>query len=533
MLSPSRASSFRQFFSVLFVFILAVGFCPFAFSQQSFIQGVQDYQVFPYETGGIRARIPFRVGGGAEGAVGALVKNRDTGQVVAEGSWIIDSKAAPKTDPPADKSQPIRTSLRDLYIDRVPINIDAGYRIEFTLGGRKQSFDQIMVGELWIVGGGVNAMGAPSRRNPDTIPTVRIFDGTNWKEAKEPLFEPYEALARQQIMIGPWLTAAVRYSQSTRMPVGILGATLPNQPIAAWWNAEGTELTAFKRLIETQGRGAQLFAWFQGYHDAGGPLAAQYADTLTKTVAAVREYAANPNMTFLVVQTTRLDYAPGREPTVYLGRIRAAQWEAVMRDPNAILIPTMHYNLRDSFRLRDDAMALLGLDIGITLASREKGRTVWFGPKLAAAHFTDATRRHIDIRFDNVERLVLGDNPARDWHIVDENYLGYTEAPRPFIKDNILYLQLEGGRLDKILEPTKEGMARVQLKNTGFLPVQNVSLRSSNVVRVTLADAAKPGARLWHGLWDNFNGSLRDGDGRRLGSLGPIVVLEPPVDGNP
>ncbi|MFP4380435.1 MAG: sialate O-acetylesterase [Candidatus Sumerlaeia bacterium] len=503
------------------VFLAGILLSPLVFAQGSFIQGIHDYQVFPYET--TRGKIPFSVKG--DGPLTATVTDMVTGEIVARGQWIIDPKARPLSEVPEDASTPLRTSLHNLYIDRVPINLDGDYRVEFRKGSKTQAFEHILIGELWIVGGGIQAIGAPSRKVPRDNPFIHIVKDDKWQEAQAPLFQPYEDIPRFHELVSPWLFAANEYSLNTGIPVGILGIARPNAPIRSFWDASTTEMPEFKSLVEKYGQKAHYFIWYHGGADANPFRWQYYEEYLNRSIEAIRGYAKNPDMKVVVVQMSHLEYPQGIPPQPYLGRIRAAQWRVATNDPLAIMVPSLQFNLRDRFRLREDTVFLLGQDVGrILLESKESRELRWFGPKLLKAQFADETRRRINVEFENSQDLIIKEERIQDWLVSDSNHQGYSEAPAPFERDGILYLDLKGGEAEAVMEKDENGLTRIKLKKNGFIPVISVGVRGQNLIRIDLHAPAEPDAQLWYALWDNSTGSVLDERSRYLGTFGPVPI---------
>ena len=490
------------------------------------VSGIQPYQVFPYK--GFRANIPFHAN--VQGSLTSLVSDSGTGEVVAEGRWEIAPDAPATYELPKEKEvvRLIRTSSRDLVIANVPINSRNEYKIRFTCGDRSFEVDHVLVGEIWVIGGSVNAFGAPGRKPSEPVPFVHFLQDGAWKPGKDPLFPSDEPLPPQCEQITHWLCAAQGYYQNTGIPVGLMGWAAPVLSMAACWSDEGTEMPVFKSLIETHGRGASAFFWQQGEGDAHPQGIAAYGAHLKSIASSVRRYADNPDMLIVVLQLSSYQDTRGLPPTPYFGRVRDAQRLFCMQDLKSILVPTMHHALRDAFRLSEDGVRSLGGQLGEAMTeAKEKKRAVWQGPRPVSAVFGDPARRQIVVRFENTEGILVERKSEKDWTVTDARHLGYEEAFVEEIRDDVATVRLKGARSGQVLSGPKEETVRFKLEDGGFIEVMRVSAHGKQSVRLELAAPAAAGARVSYGLWDNAAGSVRDERGKRAAAFADLAVEEP------
>lgn len=491
--------------------------------QAAIVQGIEDYQVFPLED--FRAKIPFRAL--EDGILKAEVIDPFDGAVVAQGHWNIDRTAPSGYEPPANATELVRTSSRQLYIPEVPANTGKPFTVRFRQNGREESYTNILIGELWVIIGGTNAIGAPGRKATQPIPMVNMRTQGEWTRADDPVFQPYEEVPAGYQYTTPWVRAAHTFYEQTGMPVGLLGIARPNLAMASLWNETGTDMPEVKTLLEKYGKKAHRLFWFQGEADAHPSVIPTYDRAMRAMADKIRQYTDNPNLVLTVVQLPRVQYPEGRRVTPYFGRIRAIQHDFCVQQPNAVLISTQQLSLRDTYRLDEAGVRRLGLDLGEMLVQfyLEK-KLLWHGPRPARAEFTDQRRTRILVHFDNAEKLILSSQAEYDWQIKDDHHLGFATASYPQISDSgALYMQLSGARAGKMQSDPADSEIHIQLADTGFIQVLKVKIRD-RAVQLDLAEPALPGATASYGLWDDAKGSLRNEKGHFAGAFWNIKVEE-------
>ncbi|NQU44628.1 hypothetical protein HQ520_15160 [bacterium] len=487
---------------------------------QPLVEGIQPDQVFAVQEH--RATIPFRAL--QSGSLAAEVRDCQTGEVMAQARWEIIPGAPPVSDPPEDSSKPLRTSARDLYIPRVPINPSAPYQIRFQQGAVTQQIDNILVGEIWAVAGCANAYGAPGRKNRLPIPQVHYLKNDVWQAGEDPLIDTPETLAAGYQWVTPWLRAAQDYYKNTGIPVGVTGWAYPGLSISSLWSEDRQLIPVLRDFLEKDARNASTFFWFQGAADAYPAAIDTYPRYLQSLADSARRLTANPDLLMVVFQLPHYQLPTGAQPTPYFGRVRDAQFRFALRDSKTLLIPTMQFDIRASYLLAESGIHALAIELGQVLSrTRERGVS-WYGPKPAVAGFDDASHRRIIVRFDEVERLVLDENAESDWMISDDRHLGYPEAQVLGVKDGVLNMRLEGARTGQLVSPHRDPNVRLQLEDSGFLRVMRASVHGKNAVRLDLAEPALPGATVSYGLWNNSSGSLRDGSGQYCPAFKEISI---------
>lgn len=498
--------------------------------------GIGDYQVFPYNPRDpeLRGMVPFSVRG--EGVFSVDVIRKRDQQAVASQTWQVGRQVATLAPTRFDQEGGlIRTSSSTLTVDNVKIG--GPYILRFTHEGQVESYDNVLVGEIWVVGGGSNAIGAPG--TPRSVdPNVHMFRDEKWQPAAEPLFTWHdpgtlEPLPSGSGPISPWLAAAQTYYLNSGIPVGVLGVAYQDRPIAQFWYESSDtrstgkvyDLTGFDTLVPSQARGASVFCWYQGEADATAAGCVYYGEHLKAVVAAMRRYTQNPDMLALIVQ---LSYKEPPSLPPYFGRIRDLQRRFCMEDPRSILVPALPFAHRDGTHLDENGILRLGDSIGQALKEvYDRKRIVWPGPRPISAHFTDFQRRGIRMVFDSLEPINVLRGAEGHWSIEDGEHLGYPAASPPFYKSGELVTKVTGAKVlsTQVDEATQEVKIRVQKE--GYVSVMRVTRLGQTSIQLSLASPAMMGATVSYGLMDDCRGSLRTDSGKSAATFLDFPIQEP------
>ena len=250
---------------------------------------------------------------------------------------------------------------------------------------------------VWIISGQSNACGRGKLPGLEKDPLVEVFDGKarQWAAAQDPL------PGMNSEGVGPWQAAGVEVAGVSGMQVRLTGFASGGQPISIW--APGAVgYNALMPIIQKNGKGADVFLWYQGESDANKKTPPEeYRTKLKELVAAVRSAAGNPKMTVVVVQLAHWTQGGGAE---FMG-IREAQRQFVLQDSHAIRVPALGCAAGDYVHLARDGYLQLGKEIGRALLKTQYGAADvdWPGPvmdkamlladgKTVVAHFAEVAK---------------------------------------------------------------------------------------------------------------------------------------------
>jgi hypothetical protein len=477
------------------------------------VEGIQPWQLFT-----------------RQGKVGAIsFQARGTGTLVAE-----LFRAGEKAPLIRHEWSLATTNLTPLVFADAPVGGE--YTLRFRLGERQAEYRHLLVGEIWLVGGQSNAVGL-SHKPEQPSPGVHYLRDHRWQEGVDPLFPPIFPLPPGETYVAAWRRAAQRYYELTGIPVGLMGWAFGGVPMSRFWDANLRELQDFRPLVTEHGRGASVYLWYQGEADATATGPAIYRERLAAMAAAIRRYAANPDLLMVVVQLSFRNDPSGQEMPYY-GRICEQQRQFCAKDARAVLIPAMPYPHLDVVHLDFDGYMALGNRIGECLGDVHRtGRIAWQGPRLLEAKFEDQSCQSIRVNFDSLTPLKLletplgagtygkGHKPEMDWFVTDDQHQGYAELLAAKIDNGRVLLDVAGASIDASATQLSEKGIRAPLLRTGYLQVRRATIDGSCMV-LELAEPARPGARVSYGLMTGSLSTLVDERG-----LAAAVFADVPVTG--
>lgn len=502
--------------------------CFFLFASSGYagklVEGIQDGQVFPYQT--YQAEIPFRAK--VKGELKARVVDDFTEKGIAWGHWDIVDKGQAEATPRPGVDEPVRTSNRDLKIPAVPIGGE--YTIQFTHEGQTEQYKAILVGEIWVVGGGTNAIGARTAKKVDAIPWVRVFRNGRWQEGSDPVIPSPDGSSRWS---SPWLRAAQNFYQFQGIPVGLIGYGRPGGEIETFVDGAGKLATPLRMQLERYAQGASALFWWQGEADAVARDIEGYQRRLAALVKGVREATGRNSMLATVVQLGAHNVSASQD-TPYFGRVREAQRQYVLSDPAALLVPTVSYPVASGYEVADRGVQKLSLILGEALREINVKRKVeWFGPKLKQASFVDRSGyRKVRLQFDMPEdhKLVIGRDLHEDFLITDAKHQGYAEltgAPR--VEGDQIVFSVAGASIGRLQTASQSKVGKVALVDSGYVKVVQVSLRKGDTeLLLDLAQPTQLGARLHFCLMGKASGDVRDSKGRHLCAFSDVEIVKAP-----
>jgi hypothetical protein len=368
-----------------------------------FLEGIENGRVYPRLTK-TRGEIAFWVGGMTPEARTARVVIRSPAGGVVE------------------RSIPLAGADERVALPDVPVG--GPYTVEITCAGVVKTFTDIYVGDLWILGGQSNAVGAggDASLGRKAVPGVQglspRYGVLRWGAASDGFFES---------TVGAWVTAAQEFHAATGVPVGLLGFASGSKSIDYFLDESREDVLQLKPLIERHGRQAAAFFWYQGESDSFAPEAwAAYGGKLTKLVAAVRRAAQRPDMDVGIVQLARYLWYQDD----HFAPVREAQRQLVLADPHAALYATLPYDIHpgDKIHLMTPGYVELGRQIGRSrVACETTGRCGSPGPMVSGVRFAAPDRRRLVARFTNAEGLTGGES-LREWFVTDASRRGFRDG---------------------------------------------------------------------------------------------------------
>ena len=506
------------FFAAMFVSIFL--FCAPARAGR-LVEGISDGQVFPYRT--YQAEIPFRAK--VTGALKARVIDDFTEKAVAWGDWVIVRQGEAEATPRPGADEPLRTSKRDLTIPAVPIGGE--FTLEFRQGDTVETYKKILVGEIWVVAGGLNALGARSGKKVDPIPWVRVFRNGRWDEGRDPVTDARGVTSRWAT---PWLRVAENFYQYQGIPVGLIGFAQADKTIDAFSDASGDLTNSWESQLKRHAEGAAALFWWQGEADALKHDIDGYGDRLRGVVSGVRRAVGRDDMLAVVMQLGRCT-ASAESDSPYFGRVRDLQRRYALADPKAILMPALPYGVTGDYQINARGVQMLGLTLGGVMREiNTTGKVKWHGPKLKQCAFIDRSGfRRVRVEFEGEDEFVLDKGGEDLWLITDSKHQGYPELTGPArVVDGQVRFAIRGGSLGSLSKSDKSHQASVRIENTGYVRVVRVSLaKSDKELVLDLAEPAEIGSELHYCLMGNARSTVRSKAGGELAAFTATIEKAP------
>ena len=371
------------------VLSMAVGnTAPLAEYPVALTSGLVDYQVLQRSSNNqARTEVAGSIGSIRAGIVEVRLLRR--GRTVVPFDWLKVGK--------------MKEGRWEATLDKIPTGgpYDLQFRFrdeEGHLLGRA-SVHQILVGDLWVLGGQSNMHGRGSLQGAvSPNEQVHSFDlSDRWQVAKEPVGISFNAtdlvhaardqngqriqrtaeeIARlegnQTTGTGPGLAFASRLVEHTGVPVGLIPCALGGSSLEQW-NADhkkqggGSLYGAMLRRTQAVGGRVAGMLWYQGETDAIQEAAAPlYLQGFRRLVASIRADLNHPSLPFYYVQIGRFIGSDAEG----INTVRVAQLEAEAQMEKVGMTTAIDLGLRDPVHIDTPGVNRIGARLA-NLACRE------------------------------------------------------------------------------------------------------------------------------------------------------------------
>ena len=329
----------------------------------------------------------------------------------------------------------------------------------------RAKFDNILVGDLWVLAGQSNMGGsAPVKEwlTPDPLVNMLGMDGV-WVPGVPPTHRLVESDSRaiKDLLLGrggmkseEQIAEAARQSHAGEHPSGGAGC---DTFFATWLAREtgipqgliptafgGTSLDEWSpdllskgdaslygnmiRSIVRSGGHVRGMLWYQGESDANSPdpnVFDTYYDRFKRFVECTRRDSNNPDMIFITAQLGRVVVLPAEvEPR--WDRVREQQRRLAGEVPGVHMVPAADLELSDGIHVGWEGHKILGVRMARVALPHVNGSEDRPGIALASVRFADEGRTKIAVDFSHVSgslqacglprgfTLTLPGEPARD-----------------------------------------------------------------------------------------------------------------------
>jgi len=210
------------------------------------------------------------------------------------------------------------------------VPVGGPYRLELAVGKESVVVPEILVGDVWLLGGQSNMEGVGNRDGAaKPHPLVRAFSmRREWRPAVEPLHllaeSPDACHNGKQVSraegerlrragrkgVGPGLHFAREMVRRTGVPQGLVCTAHGGTSMTQWDPArkgEGGRSLYGSMLLSARATGQPVAGvlWYQGESDANPGDAPLYAGRMKKLVAASRRDLGLPRLPWIIVQIAR------------------------------------------------------------------------------------------------------------------------------------------------------------------------------------------------------------------------------------
>jgi sialate O-acetylesterase len=329
----------------------------------------------------------------------------------------------------------------------------------------RAKYDNILVGDLWVLAGQSNMAGAApvkEKLTPDPLVNTLGMDGV-WKPGVPPTHRLVESDSRaiKDLLLGrggvkseeqiaeaakqslsgenPWGGAscdtffAVWLAKETGIPQGLIPTAFGGTSLDEWSpdlldKGDASLYGNMVRSVVRAGGRVRGMLWYQGESDAmsGDPKTYDtYFDRFKRFVECARRDTGNPDMVVITAQLGRVVIMPWEAEPRWDG-LREQQRRAAAEVPGVHMVPAADLALSDGIHVGWEGHKILGVRMARVALPHVTSDGDRPGIDLAAARFANAERTAINVDFNYVAgklhaeglpagfTLALPDQPARD-----------------------------------------------------------------------------------------------------------------------
>ena len=256
------------------------------------------------------------------------------------------------------------------------------YAVELRVGNEKLAVKEILVGDVWLLGGQSNMQGCglfPKKRLP-VDPQVRaFFMDDRWAAAKDPIHNMWACVDQVHIDlkggvrpakppadwgVGPGPAFGLEMRRRTGVPQGLIACGHGGTSMTQWdpkRKGEGGKSlygALVRRLVKNGGRVAGMI-WYQGCSDANVDAAPLYTERMRELVAALRRDCADKTLPVAIVQIARvIGWAP--DAAVFWNSIQDQERKLPLVIKNLATVPAIDLPLDDCIHVSGAGHTILG-----------------------------------------------------------------------------------------------------------------------------------------------------------------------------
>ena len=311
------------------------------------------------------------------------------------------------------------------------------YDIELRVGDEKLAIRDVLVGDVWLLGGQSNMQGCGyfSKPRPASDPQVRaFFMDDRWGAAKDPIHNMWECVDQVHVDLSggvrpqkpapdwgacPGPSFGNEMCRLTGVPQGLIACSHGGTSMTQWdplLRKEGGKSlygAMVRRLRKNGGRAAGL-VWYQGEGEANPVDAGVYTGRMKKFAASLRRDSGDSGLPIVIVQIARV---------IGWGSDAAGPWNSIQdqqgRLPQVIrnleVVPAIDLPLDDIIHISGAGQQVLGVRLAQAMHVLRAGPKAGL-PPIRPRKTTIETEHGMGVavvEFENVAgKLRSGDRPA-------------------------------------------------------------------------------------------------------------------------
>ncbi len=259
------------------------------------------------------------------------------------------------------------------------------YRVDLNIGNEHLTVDDVLVGEVWLLGGQSNmaGYGVITGQRPNTEPRIHAYYmDDRWAVAQEPigrveishhqahlrlLNPPVTSHARKNPRntgAEPGLPFALERYRQTGVPQGLIACAHGGTSITQWnpkTKNQGYDSlygALIQRVLRNGGRVTGML-WFQGSSDATAERAPRFLQATCDFFRAIRRDLKAPQLPIVQAQIDRQIFVNEESERTWTV-IRDAQRAMPRKLRNLFTVPTIDLPLDDVIHLSEESHFILG-----------------------------------------------------------------------------------------------------------------------------------------------------------------------------
>lgn len=378
------------------------------------------------------------------------------------------------------------------------------YDIELSIGDERVFVRDVLVGDVWLLGGQSNMQGCglfPKRRLPPD-PMIRAFYmDDRWAPARDPIHNLWDCVDPVHVDLcggvrttkpapdwgvcpGPAFAAEMR--RRTGVPQGLIACAHGGTSMTQWDPKRRDEggkslYGAMVRRLIKNGRHVAGLVWYQGCSDANPDAAERFTPRMKDLIAAVRRDSRDRGLPVAMVQIARV---------IGWGEGTSRPWNSIQDQQRRLshvirgvtTVPAIDLALDDSIHISGAGQYVLGRRLAQAMQVLREGRKAG-RPPIALGNVRVEARRGLGVAvvaFENVEGRLAADGRPSGFSI-----------ETPYGAGNVFDTEIEGRHV---------------------------------WIRTTLSPDDLEGAQLCYGRGTDPYCNLRDEQGRPVPVFGPVPL---------